>query len=281
MDTPTTTPTTRADEAAIRSLLARRTAATTAKDPSATIAAFTADPIVFDLAPPLVHDADLVRDPANLNQWFSTWDGPIHLDTRDLEIHVGGDIAYATALLRMRGTKTGGERSDLWFRSTVGLRREHGAWKIAHEHNSVPFLMDGSYRAAVDLRPGDDAPPAPADSEQVVRRMIAAYHAADRETAEALLAADFTFTSPHDDAIDRQTYFARCWPGAGTFRSFTITELIARGDACFVRYDGEGPSGSRFHNTEHFRCRRGQITAIDVFFGRPPSPLVVRRVTAR
>lgn len=117
------------------------------------------------------------------------------------------------------------------------------------------------------LAPAAEAP----DTERIVRRFIAAYHAADRDTAEALLADDFTFTSPHDDAIDRRAYFARCWPGAGTFRSFTITDLHARGDACFVRYDGEGPSGARFHNTEHFRCRRDRIVTIDVFFGRPPS----------
>ena len=28
-----------------------------------------------------------------------------------------------------------------------------GTWKIAHEHTSVPFYMDGSFRAAVDLEP--------------------------------------------------------------------------------------------------------------------------------
>jgi PhnB protein len=28
-----------------------------------------------------------------------------------------------------------------------------GAWKIVHEHSSTPFYMDGSYRAAVDLKP--------------------------------------------------------------------------------------------------------------------------------
>jgi hypothetical protein len=26
-------------------------------------------------------------------------------------------------------------------------------WRITHEHNSTPFYMDGSYRAATDLVP--------------------------------------------------------------------------------------------------------------------------------
>jgi PhnB protein len=26
-------------------------------------------------------------------------------------------------------------------------------WKIAHEHDSVPFYMDGSFKASIDLTP--------------------------------------------------------------------------------------------------------------------------------
>jgi hypothetical protein len=31
--------------------------------------------------------------------------------------------------------------------------------KIAHEHESVPFYMDGSFKAAVDLTPGQRREP--------------------------------------------------------------------------------------------------------------------------
>jgi ketosteroid isomerase-like protein len=41
----------------------------------------------------------------------------------------------------------------LWFRSTLGLRKIGGRWQITHEHNSTPFYMDGSDRAALDLQP--------------------------------------------------------------------------------------------------------------------------------
>ncbi len=53
----------------------------------------------------------------------------------------------------MTGRKTDGEVIDLWRRQTFGLKRVRGAWKIVHEHSSVPFYMDGSYRAAIDLKP--------------------------------------------------------------------------------------------------------------------------------
>jgi PhnB protein len=49
--------------------------------------------------------------------------------------------------------RTDGGREDLWFRSTVGLRRTTAGWQITQEHESTPFYMDGSGRAATDLKP--------------------------------------------------------------------------------------------------------------------------------
>jgi PhnB protein len=53
----------------------------------------------------------------------------------------------------MSGTKTDGEKVDMWLRETFCFRRLGGQWKITHQHESVPFYMDGSYKAAVDLKP--------------------------------------------------------------------------------------------------------------------------------
>jgi SnoaL-like domain len=39
------------------------------------------------------------------------------------------------------------------IRQTLSFRKIDGEWKIAHEHASVPFYMDGSFRAAIDLKP--------------------------------------------------------------------------------------------------------------------------------
>jgi ketosteroid isomerase-like protein len=44
------------------------------------------------------------------------------------------------------------DRRRVWVRATVCCRKTDGKWKIVHEHQSVPFYMDGSYRA-VDLKP--------------------------------------------------------------------------------------------------------------------------------
>lgn len=54
---------------------------------------------------------------------------------------------------RTSATTTGGDDAVWWERATLAFRREAGSWKVVHEHTSVPFYMDGSFRAAVDLEP--------------------------------------------------------------------------------------------------------------------------------
>lgn len=106
--------------------------------------------VPYTLAPPLVSQG---ADRAGLQAWFGTWRGKLGLELPDLAVTAGADIAFCHGLAHMTGTKLDGETVDLWFRKTIGLRRIGDAWKIAHVHESVPFYMDGSYRAATDLRP--------------------------------------------------------------------------------------------------------------------------------
>ena len=141
------------DESLIYQLLLRRSRAIRDRDADTAVALYTDDATGFDLDPPLRHGPAELRDKARLQAWFATWRGPIESETRELRIELAGDLAFAHALQRMTGTKVDGQKSDLWYRSTVCLRRERGTWRIAHQHASVPFLMDGSDRAALDLEP--------------------------------------------------------------------------------------------------------------------------------
>jgi ketosteroid isomerase-like protein len=141
------------DTALIRSLLDARAAAIRAKDVRRALAVYTPDLVNFDLPPPLRFVGPEALDPKGLGGWFETWIGPIGVEYRDVDIFADGDIGFAHALLHLGGKRTSGEVTDIWVRQTFGFRRVNGAWKIAHEHTSVPFHMDGSYRAAVDLKP--------------------------------------------------------------------------------------------------------------------------------
>lgn len=108
--------------------------------------------VVFDLAPPLVQRAGAHDEAvAALADWIASFAAPPRLAHREPTVHVDGDVAFVHTLTTLSGTK-GGEFT-LWFRSTFGLRRTEGRWLIVHQHESVPFHMDGSFRAAVELQP--------------------------------------------------------------------------------------------------------------------------------
>jgi PhnB protein len=135
-------------EAAIRTLLEQRQEGFRARDARLVAAKHAADARTFALYPPLVSDGNRDKE---LSEWFKGWRTEIGWDTRDLKVTVSGDLAFLSALEHLTGAKTDGGVVDLWFRTTIGLRKVAGEWKIVHEHQSVPFYPDG--RAAVDLKP--------------------------------------------------------------------------------------------------------------------------------
>jgi PhnB protein len=104
----------------------------------------------FSLAAPLQHDGS---DRDALAAWFSGWDGPIGYELHDQRVVAGDSVAVSHSLNRMQATAANGSRSDFWFRQTICLERSGHDWKITHEHESVPFAMDGSGRAELGLQP--------------------------------------------------------------------------------------------------------------------------------
>jgi ketosteroid isomerase-like protein len=140
-------------EAEIRALIEERSAAMRDKDAARATATLAPDVVAFELAPPLSLGPAEARDAAALADWLAGWDGPVGIEIRDLEIAVSGDVGWSRSLNRLHGTLRGGRSVDMWMRSTLGFRKLDGAWKIAHGHSSVPFRMDGSFRAATDLEP--------------------------------------------------------------------------------------------------------------------------------
>lgn len=137
-------------EAALRALIDTMARALSAKNAAAVTACCTVDFANFSLAPPLKTTG---QSEDGLQAWFDTWEGPIGMDMGDVALAVDEEIAFAHTISHMTGMKRDGEEVDLWFRQTFGFCKVSGAWKIAHQHQSVPFYMDGSFRAATDLKP--------------------------------------------------------------------------------------------------------------------------------
>ena len=101
----------------------------------------------------------------------------------------------------------------------------------------------------------------------VARACYEAYVTKDRSALEGLIAADFHFTSPLDNRLDRATYFERCWPNSARTEGFEFIHLVPDGDRVFVTYEGRATGGQRFRNTEILTLRDGKVVEAEVYFG--------------
>ncbi len=95
---------------------------------------------------------------------------------------------------------------------------------------------------------------------------LQAYVDKARDDVEALIADDFSFTSPLDNAIDRKTYFERCWPNSRVMKAVRIIEAVDDGDRAFLIYEAD-VGKKRFRNCEMHTARHGKLVAVEVYFG--------------
>src|SRR5215475_5841861 len=105
------------------------------------------------------------------------------------------------------------------------------------------------------------------DRTRIIRDLFAAYLNNDRKVVEAALADDFHFTSPYDDAIDKPTYFARCWKNADWIARHELERIFVQGDEAFVTYQCVAKDGRSFRNTEFLVFAGDKVRRIDVYFG--------------
>ena len=139
-----------ADEALIRQQIDGYVKAFRTKDLDLIMSFYTPDMVSFDVVPPL-QDAgkDVYR-----KVWekaFASFEGPIDVELRDLNITTGDDLAFSHTLYRIV-SKRKGQKVDYWQRLTFGFRKIGGKWLISHVHVSVPVDFK-SGKAVLDLKP--------------------------------------------------------------------------------------------------------------------------------
>ena len=140
------------DEAAIRQWFAAFTKAFEARDLNATMAFYSPDVVAYDLVPPLQYvGGDAYRK--DFETFYSGFKGPLHVEVRDMHIHVSGDLAVIEAVYQVSGTQaSNGQPTSMWIRNTSVLRKTNGHWLDIHDHVSVPVDMD-SGKALMNLKP--------------------------------------------------------------------------------------------------------------------------------
>lgn len=101
---------------------------------------------------------------------------------------------------------------------------------------------------------------------ELAKRAMQAYVEKDRAAMEALLAEDFHFTSPYDNALDRARYFAVCWPNSAAMRGCTVITAVEGAERAFITYEVRTDDRA-FRNTELHTARDGKLVSVEVYFG--------------
>ena len=139
------------DQKQILKLMEQWADAIRAKDVDARVANYAPNVQLFDVVDPMEYfGAEAVKRRAA--EWFSSFDGPLGFETHDWRIAADGDVAFSHGLNHVTGTKTDGQKLDMWWRATVCFRKMNDQWMVTHEHNSVPFDVSTG-KASLDLKP--------------------------------------------------------------------------------------------------------------------------------
>ena len=126
------------DEAQTRALIDDRAKAVRDKNVNEAISSIAPNIVSFDVVNPFQQmgsDASKKR----AENWFSSFEGPIGYEIRDLSITAGHNVAFSHCLSHVSATRTDGGKLDMWWRTTVCFRKIDEKWTVTHEHNSVPL----------------------------------------------------------------------------------------------------------------------------------------------
>ncbi len=136
--TRTLTPRQQADETAIRALVAAWSRAVEARDANAIVAAYTPETVLYDAIPPgRIVGADAIA--AVWEACFPYFPERFRSEHKDLVVEVDGDVAFVHGLHHFVPEPADHPSGATWMRVTACFRRIDGAWRVAHEHVSIPF----------------------------------------------------------------------------------------------------------------------------------------------
>ena len=122
----------------IRILLNDRIEALGRRDAAAANQALDSCLVAFELAGALQLPSAEATDTAQTQAWLDSFGEGPSVTMEELTIHAEGSVAFCHSLNRLRGRRKGGEAIDVIMRSTLGLLKRNGQWKIIHGHTSFP-----------------------------------------------------------------------------------------------------------------------------------------------
>lgn len=108
--------------------------------------------------------------------------------------------------------------------------------------------------------------------QDTVLEFMRAFREQDASLALALIADDFTFTSPQDDHLDRDAWLERCFPTADHFDApATTLQIVEIGGVVLHRFE-YSVAGRTYGNVEAIRVQDGLVHGVEVYFGGAVQP---------
>lgn len=131
----------------IAALFVAYDAALNAKDLDALARCYADDVLVYDV------NTQARGYPAFREIWdrcFPYFTNPITFERRGVRVDVAETVACVSFLACVPGAAPPNDPdAKHWYRVTLGLVRQGDAWKIAHEHNSMPVSMETGQLAPI------------------------------------------------------------------------------------------------------------------------------------
>ncbi len=146
---------TSASESEIRAVISAWAESIRQKDVSALVAHFTSDSVRFDLAPPLQTTVPIEE---NAREWLATFKVESAMNSRSLDFR-GWRSRHGPQLQPHHRNQSRWRKGRCMVSRNPRAEKIDGRWLIAHMHESVPFSMDGHYKAEMNLQPPNDSEP--------------------------------------------------------------------------------------------------------------------------
>jgi ketosteroid isomerase-like protein len=93
--------------------------------------------VAFEVAGPLQTPSTQATDDNLTQAWLDSFEDGPKVTMEELSIHAEGAVAFCHSLNHLQGRRTDGQEIDVRMRSTLGLRKLDGEWKIVHGHTSL------------------------------------------------------------------------------------------------------------------------------------------------
>jgi len=124
------------NETVVRALITEWARAVREGDMDGVLADHAEDIVMFDVPPPSAGVRGIAAYRETWPSFFEWQAGGGSFDILSLEVTAGEDLAFAHALLRCGTEEQLRQDPENHLRLTVGLRKQHGRWVVAHEHHS-------------------------------------------------------------------------------------------------------------------------------------------------